>query len=102
MPCPFGVNIPGCFSIYNEKFLIKTKRSMFKYYQPLGAFSVRPGFASMCTGCGRCESHCPQHIAIREELVNVRKTFERPFPRTMMRLVRKILRVEKPGRRGTR
>ncbi len=102
MPCPFGVNIPGCFSIYNEKFLIESKQSMFKYYQALGAFSVHPGFASMCTRCGRCESHCPQHIAIREELTNVRKIFERPVSRTMIRLMRKILRVEKPGHRDTR
>jgi hypothetical protein len=95
MPCPFGVNIPGCFSIYNEKFLIASKGAMFKYYQALGVFSARPGFASLCTECGRCESHCPQHIAIREELKNVRKTFEKSVPRTMIRLGRKILRVKK-------
>jgi len=95
MPCPFGVNIPNCFSSYNEKYLIKTRGAMFKYYQALGAFSARPGFASMCTGCGLCESHCPQHIAIRDELKNVRKTFEGPIAGTIIRLGRKILRVEK-------
>ncbi len=101
MPCPFGVNIPGCFSSYNEKFLIKTGGAMFKYYQAMGAFSARPGFASMCTKCGRCESHCPQHIAIREELQNVQKTFEGPVSRTVIRLARKILRVRKDTGKDT-
>ena len=101
MPCPFGVNIPGCFSLYNEKFMIETKQSMLKYYQTLGAFSVRPGFASMCTKCGRCELHCPQHIAIREELRHVRDTFEKPVPRTMIRLARKLLPVTKKTKKDT-
>lgn len=26
--------------------------------------------ADQCTGCGKCEQHCPQQIAIREELDN--------------------------------
>jgi predicted aldo/keto reductase-like oxidoreductase len=29
--------------------------------------------ASECTKCGRCETHCPQHISIMKELVAVRK-----------------------------
>ncbi|KZL90433.1 hypothetical protein CLMAG_42040 [Clostridium magnum DSM 2767] len=32
--------------------------------------------ASNCVQCGKCEQHCPQHISIREELKNVKATFE--------------------------
>jgi predicted aldo/keto reductase-like oxidoreductase len=30
---------------------------------------------SSCVECGKCESHCPQGISIREELKNVRAIF---------------------------
>ena len=32
--------------------------------------------ASVCRDCGRCEQHCPQGIAIREELKNVSAALE--------------------------
>lgn len=96
MPCPFGVDIPGCFSKYNEKFLMPHSVTRAKYYQTMGIFSVHPGYASMCTGCGRCETRCPQGIAIREELKNVRKTFEGPVFRAAVRIGRGLLRIRKP------
>ena len=34
--------------------------------------------ASRCMGCGKCEQHCPQGIAIREELRNAARTLENP------------------------
>jgi|LSQX01.1.fsa_nt_gb predicted aldo/keto reductase-like oxidoreductase len=100
MPCPFGVDIPGCFSIYNEKYLVNGSGGFFNYYRTLGVFSVRPGFASMCTECGRCESHCPQSIEIRKELKLVRRTFERPISRSVIRLMRGFLRIEKRRKGG--
>lgn len=96
MPCPFGVDIPGCFSIYNEKYLMPKKVGKFNYFQALGIFSVKPGFASMCKECGKCESHCPQSISIRKELKNVRREFEGPLSRPVIAVFRKILRVRKP------
>lgn len=96
MPCPFGVDIPGCFSKYNEKFLMPKKGGRFAYFQALGIFSVKPGYASMCTECGKCESHCPQSIAIRKELKAVRREFEGPLFRPLIAIARKVLKIRKP------
>jgi len=94
MPCPFGVDIPGCFSSYNDKYLMPGSSSRFQYMQALGALSAKPGVASRCTQCGKCESHCPQNIAIRAELKNVRKTMEGPFFKPVAAIARKIMRVK--------
>ncbi|MDF2951373.1 MAG: aldo/keto reductase [Anaerocolumna sp.] len=45
MPCPAGVNIPGCFSVYNDKYLLGDKSSRWKYMQTLGALSEKPANA---------------------------------------------------------
>jgi predicted aldo/keto reductase-like oxidoreductase len=39
MPCPSGVDIPGCFAAYNDKFLLNNKHDRIKYLQTLGVFS---------------------------------------------------------------
>ncbi len=69
MPCPAGVNIPVSFSMYNNFH-------MFGRKEPY-TFRLAPNQrASSCKECGRCEEHCPQGIAIREGLRNVRSVFE--------------------------
>ena len=40
---------------------------------------VKPGFATLCVGCGKCETHCPQSIPIREKLKEADKAL-RPWP----------------------
>ena len=47
--------------------------------------------ASNCVQCGKCEIHCPQGIAIREELKNVQKTLEGP----LYRIARKAVEILK-------
>ena len=66
MPCPHGVNIPSCFSMYNDYSIFgeSIERLKFLYNFRLG----EEGKASRCVQCGLCESHCPQGIAIRVEL----------------------------------
>jgi hypothetical protein len=96
MPCPFGVDIPGCFSKYNEKYLMSGKSGRFGYFQALGIFSVKPGYASMCKECGKCESHCPQSIAIRKELKAVCREFEGPLFRPLIVIARKLLKIRRP------
>lgn len=95
MPCPHGVNIPGCFSIYNDKYLLNEKRSRTIYIRTLGGFSKQPSYASKCKECGKCELHCPQHIEIRKELRKVKREMEWPFFNTSMEIARKYMRITK-------
>lgn len=38
---------------------------------------VKGGKASACIKCGKCERACPQHLPIRELLVQVAEEFEK-------------------------
>jgi predicted aldo/keto reductase-like oxidoreductase len=95
MPCPFGVDIPGCFSCYNDKYLMQDKSARFKYMQNLGAMSAKPANASQCKACGKCESHCPQNIAIRQQLRMVSHEMEGIFYKPIVAIARRFLKVKK-------
>ena len=41
-----------------------------------------------CIGCGKCEQHCPQGIAIRQELKNAGKELEGPLYRLIAKIVK--------------
>ena len=74
MPCPFGVNIPKNFAVYNEYSLFvtpATEKELKARYNSVGDKER----ADKCVECGKCESHCPQVIKIREELKNVTALF---------------------------
>ena len=94
MPCPYGVDIPGCFSYYNDKYLMNDKSVRFKYMQNLGALAVKPSNASQCRNCGKCESHCPQNIAIRAQLKTVSREMEGIFYKPIVGIARKIMRIK--------
>ncbi len=94
MPCPYGVNIPGCFTNLNDKYLLEYKNSRWKYIQTLGGFSAEPSFASMCKECGKCERHCPQKIEIRKELKTVRKEIEGILFKPFLAVARKIMKIK--------
>ncbi|MDR0884704.1 MAG: aldo/keto reductase [Oscillospiraceae bacterium] len=78
MPCPKGVNIPGCFGAYNTRFTINHKTGTQQYASSAGLTSKNYAAASECVGCKKCERHCPQNIPVVAELKNVAKTME-PF-----------------------
>jgi len=76
MPCPKGVNIPGCFSAYNTMHSIGYKSGMQQFITSTGLMSERSASPSQCTACGKCERHCPQQLSIIADLVEVKKRME--------------------------
>ncbi|WP_207721550.1 aldo/keto reductase [Neobittarella massiliensis] len=68
MDCPFGVDIPRIFAIYNDykkhqnQFICKT--SYLKDTPPEHR-------ADQCKRCGKCMDHCPQHIRIPDQLAEI-------------------------------
>ncbi|MBQ7175064.1 MAG: aldo/keto reductase [Lachnospiraceae bacterium] len=91
MPCPKGVDIPGIFHYYNLMYLEKKGPVRMEYARNAG-LSREPGFADRCVGCGKCESHCPQHLPIREKLKEADADL-RPWPyRAGIAVARKIWR----------
>ncbi|QYE99377.1 aldo/keto reductase [Paraclostridium sordellii] len=74
IPCPRGVNIPGCFEALNNASMFddveSVKINMYKFIEE------NESDASMCIECGKCEVMCPQHINIIDKLKEVKYTFK--------------------------
>lgn len=79
MPCPYGINIPAIFSHYNK--CIKESNMPNKGAQDPDYRRARRAYligydhhvpklrqANHCIGCGQCMEHCPQRIAIPDEM----------------------------------
>jgi predicted aldo/keto reductase-like oxidoreductase len=65
MPCPFGVDIPGCFAEYNTHHLFPHDRAgRFQYIGRHGGLMGQVSYAGLCRSCGKCEKVCPQHLPI--------------------------------------
>ena len=65
MPCPAGVNIPGCFGAWNTYHMYQNYNVVrWKWEQEIGETQQ----AKNCIQCGKCEKACPQHLSIREDL----------------------------------
>lgn len=78
MPCPKGVDIPAAFRCYNEMYTERKGVGRREYWQVV-SLRREPAFASQCVGCGKCESHCPQHLPIRRMLAQADAAL-RPLP----------------------
>jgi hypothetical protein len=77
MPCPAGVDIPGCFSLYNAHYLFLHDRSpKFQYFGRHGGLMGGVSYAGLCRACGKCEKACPQHLPIRDRLRDVSREME--------------------------
>ena len=96
MPCPSGVNIPQCFSIYNDYYMGNNSlitRGMYGMML-MGAMGSPATDASLCRNCGKCEKACPQKIAIPEELKKVRSTLGGLRTKLLIPLVRLMFSTE--------
>ena len=90
MPCPKGVDIPGAFRCYNEMFTEHKRTGRREYWQVVG-LRKEPAFATQCVGCGKCESHCPQHLPIRALLKEADRALRPPYYRVAGWVARKFL-----------
>lgn len=72
MPCPSGVDIPGCFTLFNNAHIFEDVFTNRLFYSIHMEESRK---AASCTECGRCEEHCPQHVPIRAMLKETAKLF---------------------------
>ena len=81
MPCPFGVDIPGNFKIFNaqsDALLaadasargVADKRQAFLKQYMAQDEKVR---ADACIGCKACLTKCPQHISIPQHMERIRE-----------------------------
>ena len=78
MPCPKNVDIPAIFRCYNEMYSEGKASGRFEFAQTVG-LRKQDATTSQCINCGKCETHCPQKIPIREELKKADKAL-RPWP----------------------
>lgn len=95
MPCPSGVNIPECFSMYNHlsTFGNSADETKFNYVALLsGAISGKPELASQCIQCGQCLEKCPQHIDIPTILESVAEELEGPDLEKRIAMVKQLLK----------
>ena len=72
--CPQGVEIPAIFKDMNVYLVYNNLTSARGSY---GFDTRNGGKASDCVACGQCESVCPQHISIIEELKRAAEKLER-------------------------
>ncbi len=72
MDCPFGVDIPWMFEIYNTYKLVGGLTTAHRKYTEMTPASYRAG---ACTACGACVSACPQGIEIPAMMTEIHRLF---------------------------
>lgn len=75
MDCPFGVDIPKMFKLYNDYAVDKNKDAYEKAYLA----APESERVDSCVACGKCALHCPQSIKIPERLAIIKDTVKELF-----------------------
>lgn len=73
MDCPFGVDIPKMFSLYNSYALDRDEEDYLEAYRAVPE-SER---ADKCQACGACMEKCPQKIQIPDKMTVIRELVEK-------------------------
>ncbi|MFA5448050.1 MAG: aldo/keto reductase [Sphaerochaeta sp.] len=68
VPCPFGVDIPGNFALWNKARMFDSYQMIKNSWENAEHQDKRP---PACTECGVCIPLCPQMIDIPEDLKRV-------------------------------
>lgn len=89
-PCPRGVDIPSVFRCYNAMYVDNKGTGRQEFFRVVG-MRKEPALPSQCVECGKCESHCPQHIHIIEELKKADKALNPWYYRIALTVARKFL-----------
>ncbi len=92
MPCPQGVDIPTCFSCYNDREIEGKFLAIGKYVMQTSLKS-EPHNASLCTKCRICEKHCPQNIEISKELTTVVKKMEGFYYKPLRVIIKRLYKM---------
>lgn len=82
MPCPFGVNIPGNFALYNQavngKLLPLPDKTAADYQERIDKVAAlfsdglkKKQWATKCTDCEACIPKCPQQIRIPSRMTRI-------------------------------
>lgn len=72
--CPQHISIPDLFACMNAKKQFRNWNTDY-YYNNI--HTKNGGRASDCIKCGKCEWICPQHLPIRELLMDVAREFDK-------------------------
>jgi len=93
MPCPAGVDIPGCFALYNTHHLFPRDRTAkFVYLGRHGGILGAVSYAGLCRECGKCEKICPQHLKIPTLMKQVSREMEGHGLGVKVRLAKGVFR----------
>ncbi len=75
MPCPFGVDIPRTFQLWNTYHMYQNYWAVNWGWEHGMNAENKP---EACKKCGKCEQACPQKIAIREDLQRAQEDLDHP------------------------
>ena len=75
--CPQRIAIPQYFSLYNEDMREVATKGWTINFSNYNTLANSFGRAKDCIACGQCESVCPQHLPIIENLKKVSQRYDR-------------------------